>query len=112
MLIVKKRRIIRGEDDMYIQWERFGNDWINKRFVSGQDNIFIVENTENGACLYWFDDGPEIPTESVNLDNKEVAEMEKRIAELNNQGIHAVCDYLAGFFPDLQKYWMDNYGGV
>jgi hypothetical protein len=95
-----------------MRWERFGDNWVNKRFVSGNDNIFIVEIVKNGTCLYWFDDGPEIPTESVYLDSEKSGEMEKNIAETIGRGEQAVCNYLAGFFPELRKYWMDKYGGI
>jgi hypothetical protein len=94
------------------RWERWGNEWIKDRFVSGQDNIFITETTETGIRLYWFDDGPEIPTESVEIGKTKVVEVEKRVSELKGQGGQAVCEYLAGFFPDLRKYWLYKYGGV
>jgi hypothetical protein len=100
------------EADKSIRWERFGNEWINKRFVSSNYNIFITEIIKNGVCLYWFDDGPEIPTESVDLDNTKFIEMERNISELINRGEQAVCNYLASFFPELQKYWVDNYGSI
>jgi hypothetical protein len=95
-----------------MRWEHFGDEWIDKRFVSGNYNIFITEIIENGVCLYWFDDGPEIPTESIYLDSEKSGEMEKNIAELGDQGEQAVCNYLAEFFPELRKYWMDNYGCI
>jgi hypothetical protein len=95
-----------------MKWERFGDEWIDKRFVSEKDNIFIIENTGIGACLYWLDDGPEIPTDSLNLDSKKVAEIKKKISELSVQGNQSICNYLAGFFPSLQKYWLDKYGGI
>jgi hypothetical protein len=94
------------------RWERYGNDWIKDRFVSAQDNIFIIEVMENGLCLYWFDDGPELPTESVGLMESKVVELERQILELKSQGNQPVCEYLAGYFPELQDYWLRKYGGI
>ena len=90
----------------------WGNDWIKERFVSGQHNIFITETINNGLRLYWFDDGPEIPTEAVELDAVKTAELESRVSELKGQGNQAVCEYLAGYFPELNEFWMTKYGGI
>jgi hypothetical protein len=94
------------------RWERYGDEWIRSRFVSDQDNIFITEAEGNGLRLYWFDDGPEIPTDSVEIGEAESAEFESRVTELALRGDQAVCEYLAGYFPDLQKFWTDKYGGI
>jgi hypothetical protein len=93
-------------------WERYGNDWIADRFVSAQDNIFIIEVMKNGLRLYWFDDGPELPTESVELTGSKAAELVRWILELKPQGNQPVCEYLAGYFPELQDYWLKKYEGV
>jgi hypothetical protein len=95
-----------------MRWERFDDEWIDKRFFSGNGNVFIIEIIESGACLYWFDDGFEIPTESIYLDNEKAVEMEKAIAEMSGLGEPSVCDYLSRFFPELRKYWIDKYGGI
>jgi hypothetical protein len=94
------------------RWERWGTKWIRDRFVSSRYNIFIVEVMDTGLSLYWFDDGPEIPTESVEIGADKIVEFEVCIRELRLRGDQVVCDYLAGFFPDLQKYWLENYGGI
>jgi hypothetical protein len=94
------------------RWERYGDEWIKSRFVSGQDNIFITEAEGNGLRLYWFDDGPEIPTDSVEIGEDEIAEFENRLSALALLGDQAVCEYLAEYFPDLRKYWLDEYGSI
>jgi hypothetical protein len=106
-----------------MKWERFGGDWIRDRFVSKKDNIFIIEavdggsiyypaNTEKGLELYWFDDGPEVPTDSLFFGGSLAAGLEKRLEELKAAGDQAVCEYLAGFFPGLQEYWLNKHGGI
>jgi hypothetical protein len=94
------------------RWERYGDGWIRDRFVSKHKNIFITEITETGLRVYWFDDGPEIPTDSIELNKAEAAELETQIVKLREKGGQAVCEYLADFFPDLKQFWLDKYGGI
>lgn len=94
------------------KWERWENDWIKDQFISNQGNIFVIEITAIGFCLYWFDDGPEVPTDSVDIKKNIAIDLDKRLSELRVSGEQVVCEYLAGFFPVLQKYWLDSYGGI
>jgi hypothetical protein len=106
-----------------MRWERFGNDWIERRFVSEMHTIFIIETvlkgsveefggSKSGTHLYCFDDGPEIPTEGIFLEPESARIMRKDVDELekSDAGEQAICEYLFGYFPELRKHWLGEYG--
>jgi hypothetical protein len=93
-----------------MRWERFGDAWIEKRFVSKMDNIFILEKVEGGTELYCFDDGPEVPTASVVLLGEADQTLRSGIEVMARKGEQAVCEFLFSYFPDLQAYWNNTYG--
>jgi hypothetical protein len=95
-----------------MRWERFGTDWIDMRFRSKMDNIFILEKENGGTTLYLFDDGPEIPTTSIELAGDEEKRMRSGIEERKQKGASEqdICEFLFGYFPDYQDYWEKEYG--
>jgi hypothetical protein len=93
-----------------MRWERFGEDWIDMQFTSKMHNIFILEKTEEGTILYCFDDGPEIPTESVYLEEKEDEKLRSGIKRIEKTGSQAVCEFLFDYFPGIRDHWKNNYG--
>jgi hypothetical protein len=94
------------------RWERFGDNWIDMRFRSKMDNIFILEKEGDGTTLYLFDDGPEIPTTSIDLAGDEEKRLRDGIEERKqkNTSVQEICEFLFGYFPDYRDYWKKVYG--
>jgi hypothetical protein len=97
-----------------MRWERFGTDWIDMRFRSEMDNIFILEKENGGTTLYLFDDGPEIPTTDIVLTGDEEKTMRAGIEERKKNGSseQEICEFLFGYFPDCRDYWKKEYGAL
>jgi hypothetical protein len=90
-----------------MRWERYGTDWINMKFRSKMDNIFILEKENGGTNLYCFDDGPEIPTEGITLVGEEEEKLRVGIEERKRKAAseQEICEFLFAYFPGLRDYW-------
>jgi hypothetical protein len=97
-----------------MRWERFGNDWIDMKFRSKMDTIFILEKESGGTTLYCFDDGPEIPTEGITLAGEDEKKLRSGIEERNKNGANEqeICEFLFDYFPGLRDYWKKEHGAL